>query len=188
MIRTDGRAVLLALVITGGLALAGCAASTPSPAGSGRAQHPAPTQTVSGSGDNPTPAGDPTCDTIIPKSTVDAFTAVGWSSRQDPFYVGNIELPGGIQCIWGNEKVPSDDVQVYGWAPITPEQETEVTQELSNSGFQKLSEDGQTYMTATDSMPGGARDSGMTYRLDDGQILFSDTKQGLLLIEWPPAP
>lgn len=191
MTRRRGRALAVAVVVAAAVTLAGCASASPAPTATatGRAQQPQPTATVSGSGDNPTPAGDPTCDTIIPASTVDTFEKAGWVSREDPFFIGNIELPGGIQCTWGDAKVASDQVQVYGWAPITAEQVQEVTSELVDSGWKKFTENDVTYITATGDMILNADDQGygMTYAFGDGHITFADTKQGLLLVEWPPA-
>ncbi|WP_051191576.1 hypothetical protein [Microbacterium luticocti] len=137
---------------------------------------------------SPTPVGDPTCERIIPQTTVDAFTQAGWTSRQDPFYVGNIELAGGIQCTWGDATVASDQVQVFGWAPIDAETAGQVEKELLDSGWKEFSEDGAVYLTATGTMIMNPDDDGygMTYRITDGQIIFADTKQGLLLIQWPP--
>ncbi len=176
------------------LALAGCAGSpapAPTPTGpvvSGGSQTQDPSATGAPS-PSATPAGPPTCAGIIPADTVDAFTEAGWTSREDPFYVGNIELPDGIQCTWGNAKIASDQVQVFGWAPLDADQARAVKEELLGSGWKEFEENGAVYLTATGDMVMNPDDDGygMTYRLDDGQITLADTRQGLLLIQWPPA-
>jgi len=146
---------------------------------------------IAGSQVTPTTAGtdaatdapaELSCETILPAETVEAFTDAGWTSRQDPFYVGNTELVDGLQCIWGNPEVASDDVQVYGWAPLTGDEPQQVTDELTAQGWVESEENGATYFVAPDDAP-----MGMAYRLTDDQLTVSDTKQGLLLIEWPPA-
>jgi hypothetical protein len=191
--RTRTPAIGVVLLLSATLALAGCASSaTPSaaPTADATVTVPAPTETVSGS-EAPTgpdaPSGEPTCDGIIPSTTVEAFTKEDWTFREDPFYVGNINLAGGIQCTWGNASVASDQVQVFGWAPMTDAQRGEVEKELVDSGWKKFTEDGVEYITATDDMIMNPDDDGygMTYRFGKGQITFADTKQGLLLVEWP---
>ncbi|WEG07451.1 hypothetical protein PU630_09245 [Microbacterium horticulturae] len=126
--------------------------------------------------------GTPTCEAILPAETVSAFTDAGWTSRQDPFYVGNTELSDGLQCIWGNPEVASDDVQVYGWAPLSGDEAQQVTDELTAQGWVESEENGAKYFVAPDDAP-----MGMAYRIAGDELTVSDTKQGLLLIEWPPA-
>lgn len=132
-------------------------------------------------GPDTAPADAPTCASILPAETVDAFADVGWTSRQDPFYIGNIAMTDGLQCIWGNPEVASDDVQVYGWAPLDDDLAADVIAELSDQGWERSESDGAVYFTTPEDGPGG-----MAYRLTDDEITVSDTKQGLLLIEWPP--
>ncbi len=142
---------------------------------------------ISGSGvsDSPSPSATPklTCDSMLIAGTVEQFAEVGWTSRQDPFYVDNIQLPGGIQCIWGDPEVPSDNVQVYGWAPVTADLAAQVTTELTGQGWKKTADGTATVFTPPENTP-----MGLAYRLSDGGISVSDTTQGLLLVEWPPAP
>jgi len=180
------RQLLAAAVLAGtALVLTACGDDATPPAST---PHPAASAPISGSAVDGSPSptaeadGEPTCENILPAETVAAFTDTGWTSRQDPFYVGNIELVGGLQCIWGNPEVASDDVQVYGWAPLTSDQAAQVTTELTDQDWTRSDEDGAVYFTAPE---GGAM--GMAYRLSDGAIAVSDTKQGLLLVEWPPA-
>ncbi|GAA3762273.1 hypothetical protein GCM10022240_13590 [Microbacterium kribbense] len=175
-------------------ALAGCTAAQPAPTTSASASAgdhvPQPSTTVRGSEVSATPAGDPTCEKIIPQTTVQTFADTGWSSREELFYVGNVELPGGIQCTWGDPKVPSDQVQLFGWAPATPELIAAAKKELldAGAGWTEFDEGGATYITAGKDMIMNPDDQGygMTYRFDKDQITVADTKQGLLLVEWPP--
>ena len=76
---------------------------------------------ASATAEHPTeaPDADPTCQTIIPAATATDFADTGLTAREDPFYIAGILLPDGIQCTWGDQSVASDQVQVYGWAPIT---------------------------------------------------------------------
>jgi len=184
----------IAVAVLAVLILAGCAGpsepavtpTVPLVSPGGEPDRPAPSITA------PAPTagsvGEPTCESIISKVTVDDLTKLGWKAREDPFYVGNIELPGGIQCTWGDPEVASDQVQVFGWAPLDPSLEAEVKNELLSSGWKELDEDGVTYITATGSMVMNPDDDGygITYRLEDGEIALADTKQGLLLVQWPP--
>ncbi len=112
------------LITTGLLAalvLAGCTSTpdaAPSVAASATATDlPAPDADTSAT---PTTAPiDPTCENIIPKSTVDDFKSLGWTSQEEPFRIGATALDDGIQCKWGDAKVASDRVQIFGWAPST---------------------------------------------------------------------
>jgi len=187
---THRRTRAIALVIGLGALLTGLTACS-GDSGTSAPETPGASAPIAGSQVTPTPTvtdaateapANLSCEGILPAETVEAFTEAGWTSRQDPFYVGNTELSGGLQCIWGNPKVASDDVQVYGWAPITDDQAQQVTDELTAQGWVASEENGATYFVAPDNAP-----MGMAYRLTDDQLTVSDTKQGLLLIEWPPA-
>jgi hypothetical protein len=174
------------LFLCGALALTACG-GTDDETAPVTTPRPGASAPISGSAvdDSPTPTADgneePTCEGILPAETVAAFTDTGWTSRQDPFYVGNIEMSGGLQCVWGNPEVASDDVQVYGWAPLTSDLAAQVTTELTDQGWTKSAGDDAVVFTSPDD--GGMS---MAYRLTDDEITVSDTEQGLLLIEWPP--
>ena len=63
--------------------------------------------------------GDPTCETIISDDIVADFESVGWTARADPFYVGELEIPEGVWCVWADfDGQAGDHVQIFGWAPI----------------------------------------------------------------------
>ena len=44
---------------------------------------------------------------------------MGWTARAEPFRIGELEVAGGVQCIWGDFTTATDHVQIYGWAPIS---------------------------------------------------------------------
>ncbi len=166
--------------------LAGCGAPGPatptssaSPTGDARAVTTSP----------PTPSAPPTCDTIITPSLVDTFAARGWTFRQQPFDAGSLTLDGGLRCLWGDFSVASDHVQIFGWAPATTAQQDEIRRQLLAQGW-RLVQDGPTVYITESSTTAVVKDDegfGMTYQFGDGWVRFADTKQGLLLIEWPRA-
>lgn len=181
-------------VVTGALAagavaiaalLAGCSGPGPDEAPTVTST-PAPSRTA-----DPIPtvsaAADPACDTIITRSLVDTFTAEGWTAKKEPFLAADITLPGGIICTWGDFTVGSDHVQIFGWAPATSAQQDAIRAQLLSQGWQLADDATGAYITES-SATAIAKDRdgyGMTYQFGDGWVRFADTKQGLLLIEWP---
>lgn len=170
------------------LVLAGCAAGpdttpTEAPAATAVPTSPAPT-----SAGDPTeePAGDPTCETIIPASTAADFAEVGWSARSDPFRIGSTELSDGIMCTWGDYSIATDHVQIYGWAPIDEAQSREAMDELLGSGWTREDGPDGVYVTESSDTAIATDDDGygMTYLFGDGWVKMADTKQGLILVEW----
>jgi hypothetical protein len=181
-----------AAVIVAGIALTAAACSsggssdpTNTPVGTSNATSPVPSDSAAG---KPTAAADPTCDTLIPQTTVKALKSEGWDSQAGPFYVDATALDGGLQCTWGDTSVASDHVQIYGWAPITADQAATAKASLLASGWVQLpdSADG-VYITAGPDMIMNPDDQGygMTYLFGDGWVKVADTKQGLLLVSWP---
>ncbi|GAA3210909.1 hypothetical protein [Microbacterium terregens] len=156
------------------------ASQTPVPA----ATSPTPTPET----EAPTaPAADPTCETIIPAQTVTAFEAVGWTARAEPFRVGELEIPEGVQCIWGDFSIATDHVQIYGWAPITAKQAADAQKYLKNIGW-RAEEVPEGVVVTESSETTVATDEdgyGLTYLFGDGWVKYADTKQGLLLVVWP---
>ncbi|GEB46061.1 hypothetical protein MTE01_20060 [Microbacterium testaceum] len=180
------------LITTGLLAalvLAGCTSTpdaAPSVAASATATDlPAPDTDTSAT---PTTAPiDPTCENIIPKSTVDDFKSLGWTSQEEPFRIGATALDDGIQCKWGDAKVASDRVQIFGWAPIDDATAQQAEKDLVASGW-KLERDATgDYVTENPDWLGGrgADGYGLTYLFGDGWVKFADTRQSLLLVETP---
>jgi hypothetical protein len=136
----------------------------------------------------PVTSGKPTCEGIIPSTTVDAFKKVGWSSQEEPFQIVDQQLPDGIECRWADFSVASDNLQIFGWAPITKAQAQTARDALVASGWHVLdgTTDG-TYITEDKSTAVSTDDQGygMTYLFGDGWVKVADTKQGLLLVDWP---
>lgn len=181
-----------ALVLLAAAALlAGCA-TTPAPEPStpaapepsaSAAPAPEPTPTVD------EPLADPTCDTIIPADVVQDFADAGWTAQPDVFRVGATEVAGGLQCVWGDYSVASDHVQIFGWAPIGADDALALGEDLIRDGWQRVGSEDGVYITEDPATAISTDDDGfgMTYFFGDGFVTVSDTKQGLLLISWPPA-
>jgi hypothetical protein len=180
-----------ALVAASAVLLAGCAGGDPEPAASTPASvetsepETAPTVTTS-----PTPqAAAPACDTLIPQSVVDEFTANNWTYKQDVFQVGDLVLDDGIECVWGDYTVASDHVQIFGWAPISASDAEAARADLITAGWQVVDDPAGDFITENPETA-VARDEdgyGLTYQFGDGWVTLSDTKQGLVLIELPAA-
>ena len=177
-------AVALSVVV-----LAGCSSPTPTPTAA--AQVPSDGATTSApdptDGGTPEPAADPTCDTIIPKSTADDFRSLGWSVSAESFRVGATEIDGGIQCKWGDQRITTDRVQVFGWAPIDDATAAAAERDLVASGWRREEGPGGTYVTENPAWAVG-KDSdgyGMTYLFGDGWVKLADTRQSLVLVEGP---
>jgi len=172
------------------VALAGCSGSVPAPTAA--AQEPRDAATTSApdpvASDSPTAAAEPTCDTIIPKSTADDFRSLGWSVSVEPFRIGATEIDGGIQCKWGDQRITTDRVQVFGWAPIDETTAAEAESDLVASGWRRVEGTTGTYVTENASWVGGRGDSdgyGITYLFGDGWVKLADTRQSLFLVEGP---
>ncbi|MCK6065689.1 MULTISPECIES: hypothetical protein [Microbacterium] len=146
---------------------------------------PAPTPSGDGSGTDPS---EPTCETIVPAGVVDEFQKVGWSAQPQPFRIGGIEIPGGIQCTWGDYSVATDHVQIFGWAPIEDAQIERAQSELIGSGWRREEgEDGFYVTESADTVIAPDENGyGFTYFFSDTWVTMADTKQGLVLVEWPP--
>ncbi len=186
-----GAALVLALTAT---LATGCAATTP-PAPevteSGAATPSAPaTEPTTEPSEEPVAVEDPTCETMIPADTVADFQSIGWTARADPFYIGELEIPEGLQCLWADfEGQAGDHLQIFGWAPIEAEVANDAQEALLSQGWRR--EDGASGVYITESpetiIAPDAEGYGMTYLFGDGWVMVADTKQGLVLIEWPKA-
>ncbi|MFE7845182.1 hypothetical protein ACFUTX_08320 [Microbacterium sp. NPDC057407] len=158
-----------------------------------------PTETVAGTptpaAPEPTPSsepeppeGEPTCDTLIGAAVVADFESVGWSSQAEAFYLGDVELANGIQCVWADFDGPAGDhLQLFGWAPITPDQAAEAQATLVSQGWVREESAEGVYITEPKETTIATDDEGygMTYLFAEDWVKLADTKQGLLLIEWP---
>lgn len=185
------------LVAVVAIAMATMLASACSPTGS------EPEPTVSATPDaeptdtapepQPEPSADadpetPTCENIISATTVSDFESLGWTALADTFRVGSVEIPEGIQCIWGDFSTATDHVQIFGWAPITVAEAQTAADELVAEGWSREEDAGGVYVTESPNTAIAVDDEGygLTYLFGDGWVKYADTKQGLILIEWPP--
>ena len=135
-------------------------------------------------------AQDPTCETIISDDVVADFESVGWTARADPFYLGAREVPEGLQCMWADfAGQAGDHVQIFGWAPITEDDAADSQADLVSQGWVREEGDEGVYVTQNPEMTIAPDENGygMTYLFGDGWVIVADTKQGLVLIEWPRA-
>jgi hypothetical protein len=149
----------------------------------------APQPAATPTGQPATVGDDPTCETIISPTTVADFESLGWTTLSDEFRVASVDLPGGVQCIWGDFSTASDHVQIFGWAPITAAQTDTAVSELLADGWRR--EDGPDGVYVTEksetAVATDAEGYGLTYLFGDGWVTYADTKQGLVLVEWPPS-
>lgn len=187
------RAPLLASVPVLLLALAACS-TTPAPASNPTATESAapaaPIETPDAVPDATTEASTASCDTLISASLVEELTGYGWTSRSDDFLVGATVVEGGLQCSWADFDGPAtDNLLIFGWAPIADSEATRLQSELIAQGW--LREDGAqgTYITADPEYAVAVDEDGygMTYLFGDGWVTVALTKQGLVLIERPDA-
>lgn len=186
MKRVAGIAALLIAAAT----LTACAAPQPKPA----ATAPAPTITPQeGTGSNvpePDETAEPsvaTCENLLPATLVEQFEEMGWTYQQSQLFGVDAPLPDSIQCTWGDyESHSSEAVQIYAWSPIDDATATGMQEALVAQGW-TLERDGETvYITAGDrSSAVDENGYGMTYMFVDGSVSYADTKQGLLLLQWP---
>ncbi|MET0735230.1 MAG: hypothetical protein ABWY55_06265 [Microbacterium sp.] len=184
----------VALVLTATAILATACASpapdpdstaTTAPTPSASSPEPEPTATEA-----PVASDDPTCETIIPASTVADFESIGWSAQADRFYVGELELSEGLQCVWADFEGPAGDhIQLFGWSLISDTDAAAAQASLEGQGWVReespegviITENPETTIAVDD------QGYGMTYLFGDGWVKVADTKQGLILIEWPRA-
>lgn len=187
----------LAAALSVGIALtaAGCA-SSPEPApttpGAGSTETIAPVDPSATPGPDETgSAVDPatvTCENLIGADLVEELTGQGWTPREDPFVIGDLALPDGTACTWGDfDEMTGDDLLLFGWSPITADDAAVAQSTLEAEGW--IREDGEdgVYITEDPSQAIAVDEQGygMTYLFGDGWVTVSDTKQGLVLIERP---
>lgn len=189
--RATTRAMPAAAIMLGSLTFAGCGGApvpaVSTPAASDAPSSPAPTPDASPSA-APAPDVDPTCETIIPADTVEDFEEIGWSAQREPFRLGDTVLAEGLQCTWGDYSVASDRVQIFGWAPVSPSEADAAQNELVAAGWRREESPEGVYVTesADTAIEADADGYGITYFFGPGWVKLADTKQGLLLVEWPP--
>ncbi|WP_136056660.1 hypothetical protein [Microbacterium sp. K24] len=132
------------------------------------------------------PAEAISCETMISAGTVDALSSAGWTSEPKEFVIGDVELTAGLLCFWADYSVGSDHGQLYGWSPITVDEEARAQDSLVAGGWRREDSPEGIYFTEDPQYSMGTDDAGygMTYLFGDGWVKLADTKQGLVLIEW----
>lgn len=179
------RPALLAALIASTLIVVGCAAEpAPAPTGTTTAQPAVPAETKP----TPTPSSSgapekPTCETLAEAEVIEDFAAKGWTAREEPFVIDDLELKDGLSCTWGT----GGNLLTFAWAPITDAQATKAQRALESDGWLREKSGSQIYVTEDPetAMTTDADGYGLTYLFGDGWVTFSDTRQGLLLIQRP---
>lgn len=184
-------AAAAALALAGLLVTACSAAPEPAaPDETPNAQTPSAPAPQAGGTPEPEPSSteDPTCDTLIGADVVADFGSVGWTSRAEPFYIGSLEVADGLQCMWADfGGSAGDHAQMFGWARISPSDAADAQTALVDQGWIREDAPEGVYITESPetTITADAEGYGMTYLFGDGWVKLADTKQGLLLIEWP---
>jgi len=183
--------VSLAVLGTAALLLTGCSGSA-DPDTTATVGTTAPSAAPTDAAPQPSASADAapvdaTCESILDADTVAQFGAQNWTYKETPFAAGGVTLDDGLQCTWADYDVPSGNLMIFGWAPITADQAAQMQQGLEAEGW--LSEDDGTnsYITE-DPMQAPTVDEngyGMTYQFGDGWVTVADVKQNLLLIQLP---
>lgn len=183
----------VAVLALSALALTACAGSpeaTPDPTTSSGPSTAAPAPSASTSPE-PTSDAAPTCETLIAESLVADYEKIGVTSQEQPLFIGSQQIDGGILCMWANFEQPAGDAgQIYGWAKMSDAEADAAQDELLAEGWvREDAGDGGVYITESENTALVTDDEGygMTYLFAAGQVTVADTKQGLLLIEWPKA-
>ncbi|SJN32859.1 hypothetical protein FM104_08075 [Microbacterium esteraromaticum] len=132
------------------------------------------------------PSADPTCETIVSEGTVDALTSQGWTFEEEEFRIGETLIEDGLLCMWADFTTASDHGQMYAWGPTDTVTADAAKSNLVRDGWLRSAEDGNTIFTEDPAYAIATDEDGfgMTYEFGDGWVKFSDTKQGLLLIDW----
>lgn len=128
------------------------------------------------------PPADPTCETIISEGTVSALTDLGWTAQLQDFQIGEQLLEGGLYCAWADWAEPSDHGQFFAWAALTDDESATAQAGLMEQGWAR---EGDYFTESEPSFETDEDGYGMTYLFGDGWVKFADTKQSLVLIEWP---
>lgn len=126
------------------------------------------------------------CETIIPESFAAELREIGWDVREEPFRIGQHEIDGGIQCVWGDYTSGTDIAQMYGWAPLEDDRAVELQQYLLDQGWLEESAGDVVIITENPDYALYVSDDGygMTYAFHDGWVALADTKAGLDLVVW----
>lgn len=128
----------------------------------------------------------PTCESILRPSFVDELSDLGWSAQEGPFQIGEHEVSGGVQCVWGDLSSGTDLAQMYGWAPIEADQSAELQHYLEENGWVREEGEHFVYLTEDPALIGYLEEGeyGITYQFADGWVALADSKSGLDLVTW----
>ncbi len=129
---------------------------------------------------------DVTCENLLSPDTVETFGSTGWTVREDPFVILDLELPKGIACTWGDFSSPTnDDLILFGWSPISEADASAAEAALEGEGWLRKDDPRGTMITEDPSSALRLDDQGygMTYLFRNGWVEVSDTRQGLDLID-----
>ncbi|MGF3054102.1 hypothetical protein ACQUSY_09110 [Microbacterium sp. YY-03] len=182
----------IAALLLAAASLAACSAPAPAPAPS--TEQPAPTITAQpGTGSNTAPpeeTAEPevaTCENLLPETLITQFEEMGWSYQQSQLFGVDAPLPDSVQCTWGDyESHSSEAVQIYAWSPIDEATATAMQDALVTQGWTREVDGDVVYITAGDrSAVVDENGYGMTYKFVEGSVTYADTKQGLVLVQWP---
>lgn len=172
-------------------ALTACAAPDPGPSSTPEAVDPGPSQSpapASSPTPTPRPAGEElTCESMISEGTVAALADAGWTAETKEFVAGGVELSEGLLCFWADYTVGSDHGQLYGWSAIDDSDAATAQAALLAEGWKREDGPDGVYFTEDARYAMGTDEDGygMTYLFGDGWVRLADTRQGLILIEWP---
>ena len=90
--------------------------------------------------------------------------------------------------MWADFEGPAGDhLQIFGWAPIAEEQAADAQASMVAQGWIREDSTEGVYITEPKETTIAVDEEGygMTYLFAAGWVKLADTKQGLLLIEWP---
>ncbi|MCV0333426.1 hypothetical protein MicroSTF_03745 [Microbacterium sp. STF-2] len=170
-------------------ALTACAAPEPRTSPTPDAGSPQPTpSSVPVTSPTPEPAEtELTCESMISAGTVTALADAGWTAETKEFVVGGVELTEGLLCFWADYTVGSDHGQLYGWSPVDDSDAAAAQAALLAEGWKREDGPDGVYFTEDARYAMGTDEDGygMTYLFGDGWVRLADTRQGLILIEWP---
>ncbi|WP_439592437.1 hypothetical protein [Microbacterium sp.] len=167
-----------------------CSSAAPEPTPTTTtASSPTPTEPAPEATETEAPiAEDATCENIILEQTVADFASVGWTSQASRFYLGDLEIADGIQCVWADFEGPAGDhLQLFGWAPVSDEDAATAQESLIAQGWIREDAPEGIYITENPDTTIATDENGygMTYLFTPGNVKLADTKQGILLIDWP---
>ena len=170
-------------------ALSACAAPEPGPSSTPDAGDTRPSQSPAPPSSPTTPAAEEelTCESMISDGTVTELADAGWTAETKEFVAGGVELTEGLLCFWADYSVGSDHGQLYGWSAIDGADAATAQAALLAEGWKREDGPDGVYFTEDAQYAMGTDEDGygMTYLFGDGWVRLADTRQGLILIEWP---